>query len=261
MDGPLFQGHQASPAVDGNAVRVQTMTDMLRPLSFFSTLVFIGCSSGVEPEDSPRESPETEAEDTNGGGQEVSYASELVSLPGELRGAMVGVTWSHECPVHITELRLLRFPHWSFEGELREGELVVAVEDADVIDGAMKVAFETKFPLETARPASHFQGDDGASMAANNTSAFNCRKVTGGDSYSQHSYGNAIDINPVQNPYVRGSTVLPEAGEEHLLRDPSTPGLLVESSPIVQHFLDAGWGWGGQWSSLKDYQHLSKSGL
>lgn len=228
---------------------------------YLLSLLLVGCASEVNPEDSPADTPEIEVEDTTSDVQEPTYASEIVALPGELRGAMVGVTWSHECPVHITELRLLRFSHWSFEGDLREGELVVVAEDASVIDGAMKVAFETKFPLESARPASDFGGDDNASMAANNTSAFNCRKVTGGDSYSQHSYGNAVDINPVQNPYVRGSTVLPEAGEDFLIRDPSTPGLLVESSPIVQHFLAAGWGWGGQWSSLKDYQHLSKSGL
>ena len=233
----------------------------MSPNFFVLSLLLVGCASGSDSEEIPEEETEVGGQDTTSETQEFVYTSEVIALPSDLRESMVGVTWNHDCPVHITDLRLLRFLHWSFEEEVKEGNLVVAAEDAAVIDGAMKTAFETKFPLESARPASEFGGDDDASMAANNTSAFNCRKVTGGDSYSQHSYGNAVDINPVQNPYVRGSTVLPEAGKDFLFRDPSTPGLLVEDSPIVQHFLTAGWGWGGQWSSLKDYQHLSKSGL
>ena len=237
------------------------MGPRMHPNHFLVSLCLFGCASTTPSDDTPEEETPAVIEDTTSENEEPVYTSEVLNLPSELRDAMVGVTWNHDCPVHITELRLLRFSHWTFEDEVQEGSLVVAAEDASVIDGAMRAAFETKFPLESARPASDFGGDDDASMAANNTSAFNCRKVTGGDSYSQHSYGNAVDINPVQNPYVRGTTVLPEAGKDYLVRDPSTPGLLVEDSPIVQHFLAAGWGWGGQWSSLKDYQHLSKSGL
>ena len=210
---------------------------MMHPNHFLVSLCLFGCASTTPSDDTPEEETPAVIEDTTSENEEPVYTSEVLNLPSELRDAMVGVTWNHDCPVHITELRLLRFSHWTFEDEVQEGSLVVAAEDASVIDGAMRAAFETKFPLESARPASDFGGDDDASMAANNTSAFNCRKVTGGDSYSQHSYGNAVDINPVQNPYVQGTTVLPEAGKDYLIRDPSTPGLLVEDSPIVQHSL------------------------
>jgi hypothetical protein len=97
-------------------------------------------------------------------------------------------------------------------------------------------------------------------MAANNTSAFNCRAVTSGSSWSQHSYGNAIDINPVQNPYVSGSLVLPPAGKPYVERDPTISGLIFEPGPVTGPFLRRGWGWGGQWNSLKDYQHFSETG-
>ena len=108
-------------------------------------------------------------------------------------------------------------------------------------------------------PVSLYGGSDDESMAANNTSAFNCRAVTGGSSWSQHSYGNAIDINPVQNPYVSGSLVLPPEGEAYTDRDPSVPGLIFEPGPLTGAFLRKGWGWGGNWISLKDYQHFSEN--
>jgi len=91
-------------------------------------------------------------------------------------------------------------------------------------------------------------------MLANNTSAFNYRKVTGGKSLSMHSYGFAIDINPVQNPYFKGSIVLPEGA----IYNPVAPGTLTAASPIVKTFKRLGWGWGGEWKSLKDYQHFEK---
>ena len=230
-------------------------------MSWTRFIVALGATVGCSGEPDPTDTPVSDEEDTVVvEPEEPSYVSELLVIPDELRDAMVGVTWDHNCPVHLTDLRLLRFSHWNFEGVLVEGELVVAASASEVMDGAMKLAFEGRFPLESAKPASAFDGDDDASMAANNTSAFNCRKVTGGESYSQHSYGNAIDINPVQNPYVRGSTVLPEEGADYLIRDPNTPGLLTDGSPLTAHFLNAGWGWGGQWNSLKDYQHFSESG-
>ena len=97
-------------------------------------------------------------------------------------------------------------------------------------------------------------------MAANNTSAFNCRKKTGGKSWSEHSYGAAIDVNTIQNPYVRGARVLPPAGRPYVDRDPTVPGLIVAEGAVVKAFRDIGWKWGGHWRSLKDYQHFSASG-
>ena len=105
-----------------------------------------------------------------------------------------------------------------------------------------------------------FGGSDDASMAANNTSAFNCRKATGGTSWSEHSYGRAIDVNPVQNPYVKGSLVLPQSGSAYVDRSRTIPGMIRAGDAVVRAFAAQGWAWGGTWTSLKDYQHFSTTG-
>ena len=97
-------------------------------------------------------------------------------------------------------------------------------------------------------------------MADNNTSAFNCRKVTGGKGWSQHTYGEAIDINPLQNPYVTSRGVEPAGGKEFLNRVKRQKGMILADDPVVKLFAKYGWKWGGSWNSVKDYQHFSKSG-
>ena len=120
--------------------------------------------------------------------------------------------------------------------------------------------FNAKFAIAQMRPAHEFGGDDNKIMAANDTSAFNCRKKTGGSSYSEHSYGHAIDINTIQNPYVRGAKVLPPQGKPYVERKAGEPGLILKGDPVVTAFSEIGWKWGGNWRSLKDYQHFSATG-
>jgi poly-gamma-glutamate synthesis protein (capsule biosynthesis protein) len=117
----------------------------------------------------------------------------------------------------------------------RPGVVIVHVDHAQAIVDVFSRLFAARFPID---------------------SAFNCRQVTGGTRYSEHSYGWAIDINPVQNPYVNGSTVLPPAGRDHLDRSPA-PGRITANDAVVQAFAGIGWSWGGYWTSLKDYQHFS----
>jgi hypothetical protein len=106
-------------------------------------------------------------------------------------------------------------------------------------------------------PIDAYGGDDDASMADDNTSAFNCREVTGGAGWSQHAYGLAIDINPLENPYVRGDEVLPPAGQEYLDRDDVRPGMIIEGDDVVRAFTFRGFEWGGNFRTLKDYQHVA----
>jgi hypothetical protein len=181
-------------------------------------------------------------------------------LPSELRAKMTGVTWKEGCPVHLDDLALVEARHWNLEGTVADGQLVVAASQAEAVVGALKKLFDARFPIHQMRPAHEFGGSDDASMAANNTSAFNCRAKTGGKSWSEHSYGQAIDINTIQNPYVRGEKVLPPEGRPYVDRDPGVPGLIVADGPVVAAFAEIGWKWGGNWRSLKDYQHFSASG-
>lgn len=171
---------------------------------------------------------------------------------------MRGVSWHPGCPVPLEELRLLRVSHWDFDGQIRQGDLVAHRQVAHELLDIFSEIFQARFPVASMRPVAEFGGDDDASMAANNTSAFNCRRVTGGRGYSRHAYGMAVDINPVQNPWVKGEKIRPAAGSAHLVRDASVKGLILRESPVVAAFLKRGWNWGGRWQSLKDYHHFEK---
>lgn len=156
---------------------------------------------------------------------------------------------------------LVEVLYYSFDGKIHRGQLVIDKRLIKDIQEIFRVALENKFPITSVVPISSSRflkngkwNDDGQSMLANNTSAFNYRKVTGGKSLSRHAYGFAIDINPVQNPYIKGGIVLPP----NAVYDIRKPGTLSRDSVVVKSFIRLGWVWGGNWKSLKDYQHFEK---
>lgn len=181
-------------------------------------------------------------------------------LPAKVRRRMNGISWRPGCPVALDRLRLLRVPHWGLDGEVHRGRLVVRAKQARPMLRTLRELYADGFPIAKMRLVDAYDGDDDRSMADNNTAAFNCRRVSGTDRWSEHAYGRAIDINPVQNPYVRGDTVEPEAGRAYLDRSDVRPGMIVQPGPVVRAFGDVGWEWGGDWSSSKDYQHFSRTG-
>lgn len=168
-------------------------------------------------------------------------------------------SWRPGCPVGLSDLRLVRLTHWGFDGQARPGELVVHRDQADRILAVFAALFEARFPMEQVRLIDEFGGDDDRSMSANNTSGFNCRYVAGTRRWSQHAFGRAIDVNPVQNPYVTGGEIRPPEGAPYVRRDPTVPGLITAGDPVVAAFARAGWPWGGRWRS-PDYQHFSSTG-
>jgi len=161
------------------------------------------------------------------------------------------------CPVEPAQLRTLRVSYWDFGGRPQTGTIVVARAHAAALVGVFRRLWEARFPIRRLRPVSAYRGDDDASMAADNTSAFNCRFVSGTSRWSMHALGEAIDVNPVENPYVRGGTVSPPAGRAFLDRGSYRKGMAVEGGVLVRAFTAAGWKWGGPWG---DYQHFSTNG-
>lgn len=166
------------------------------------------------------------------------------------------MTWDEDCPVELEHLVVVDVGYWTFDGTSATGELVV---NTDIEDDALKAfsrLFDIQFPIRSIRNIDEFEGSDDASMAADNTSGFNCRyAVADGDpQWSNHAYGRAIDINPVENPFVLHGEVLPPEGESFVDRM-ERPGMLVEGGAALQAFLDAGFLWGGVWRN-PDYQHL-----
>ena len=120
--------------------------------------------------------------------------------------------------------------------------------------------YAARFPIRRLRKVDAYRGSDDASMAADNTSGFNCRFVSGTRRWSQHAYGEAIDVNPVENPYVQGARVSPPAGRKYLDRSRARPGMAVSGGLLVRAFAAVGWQWGGRWGGTPDYQHFSTTG-
>ena len=171
----------------------------------------------------------------------------------------MGSSWRPGCPVPLTDLRYLTVTYRGFDGVDHSGELVVAASVAPDIVQVFHRLYDNGFPLASLRLVDDFGGSDDQSMDADNSSAFNCRAVTGGGGFSEHSYGTAIDLNPVENPYLSGDTVLPAQGRQFLDRAPA-PGVITAGNEVVAVFASIGWTWGGTWSGPIDYQHFSASG-
>ena len=189
------------------------------------------------------------------------FGYEVSAIDAALAARMTPTSWRPGCPVPLSSLRYVRVTYMGFDGAERTGELVVNVSAVLAVIASFRTLWNDRFPIERMQLVDDFGGSDDASMAANNTSAFNCREAFGNPgSWSEHAYGRAIDINPVQNPYVGGGIVTPAAGGAYLNRGDVRPGMLVAGSVAVQAFTAVGWGWGGTWSSVKDYQHVSASG-
>jgi D-alanyl-D-alanine carboxypeptidase len=178
------------------------------------------------------------------------------------RKRMKGRSWHRGCPVGLGKLRLLEVSHWGFDGDSHRGELVVHQRVAKRIVKVMRSLYRDRFPIRRMKLIDEYGGDDHRSMDADNTSAFNCRFVSGSPGvWSQHAYGRAIDINPVENPYVTGSHVSPPAGRPYADRSRDAKGMIKGGDHIVRAFRRAGWKWGGRWSGgTRDYQHFSGNG-
>lgn len=179
-----------------------------------------------------------------------------------------GKTWHQGCPVALEDLRYLQIPYWGFDQRVHHGELIVHKSVASEVIAIFKQLYNLHYPIKQMRLASDYNGNDDLSMKANNTSAFNCRLMTGSlNKWSKHSFGKAIDINPLQNPYIakKGRVVLPKEGQnyignkrKHSPNSVASKAIILEDDPIVELFNYYGWKWGGSWRTLKDYQHFEK---
>lgn len=173
---------------------------------------------------------------------------------------MRGSSWEAGCPVPLDRLRAVRLTYVSFDGEARHGRLVLHRRWADELLGVFRRLYARDFPIRRVRLVDRYGADDRRSMRHDNTSAFNCRTVAGSDVWSQHAYGRAIDVNPVENPYVDGSHVSPRRGRDYVDRSDVRPGMIVKHDVVWRAFHRIGWEWGGTWRSAQDYQHFSSNG-
>lgn len=186
------------------------------------------------------------------------YAAKVVS-PAPAR-VIARSTWAPGCPVASTDLAWVRLAFWGFDARRHTGELLVHRDVADDVVSVFGTLYRQRFPQEQVVIVADYDPDAPPTGDGNATGAFVCRPTTGASFYSQHAYGLAIDVNTFQNPYVKGSVVLPELASSYLSRSPGRPGMVVPAGPVVAAFARIGWEWGGDWSSLRDYQHFSRNG-
>jgi hypothetical protein len=173
---------------------------------------------------------------------------------------MTGVSWRPGCPVPLRDLRLLTLSRRRFDGRVRTGRLIVHADVAREVVGVFRALYRERFPIRRMVPVDAYGGSDFRSIEADNTSAFNCRYVDGTQRWSEHAYGRAIDVNPIENPYVSGGSTSHRASEPYVDRSRRRPGMAYEGGALVRAFDAIGWGWGGRWTSVRDYQHFSASG-
>lgn len=185
-------------------------------------------------------------------------------LNDSIKKEMSGASYHQSCPAGINELRLVKVKYLGFDGNTKNGELVVHQSIANEVITIFDELYDIDYPIKQVVRIDKFKGSDFASIEADNTSAFNCRKATGGGKWSKHSYGKAIDINPIENPYIfRGGSTSHKASYKYINRNiknintPQEKAMLLPNSKAVKIFKKYGWRWGGDWR-VKDYQHFDK---
>lgn len=173
---------------------------------------------------------------------------------------MRGRSWRPEhprCPP-LAALAVVRATHVTMDGAAATGELVVAAAIARPVVTLLYRLYEVGFPLASMRLVDDHDADDDRSMAAGNSSAFNFRVVAGSEQLSQHAFGLAIDLNPVQNPMIwpGGERFVPAEAAPYLDRRALRPGMIVRPGPITAILDELGWEWGGDWKHVADLHHL-----
>ncbi|HEY7692242.1 MAG TPA: M15 family metallopeptidase [Gaiellaceae bacterium] len=189
------------------------------------------------------------------------YHARIQPIPAALRRQMTGVSWHPGCPVGLGDLRLVTLTYRGFDGRDHSGRLVANRDAASALVAAFRRLYAARFPIRRMEPVDRYGGDDYRSIEADNTSSFNCRNATGSTRWSNHAYGRAIDVNPIENPYVSGGTSSHRASGPYLDRSRRRPGTASPGGVLVEAFRSVGWGWGGSWSGgVRDYQHFSVDG-
>jgi hypothetical protein len=170
-------------------------------------------------------------------------------------------TYRAGCPVGPDQLRMLHMSYWGFDGEPHVGAMIVNATVTQSVLTVFERLYAARFPIRRMVPVDAYSGSDPASMDADNTSGFNCRNAvaSGPPHWSAHAYGQAIDVNTIENPYVQGGVASPAAGAAFVDRTEHRPGMAYYGGVLVDAFAAVGWQWGGRWSD-PDYQHFSATG-
>lgn len=185
------------------------------------------------------------------------FRASIEPIPGPV---LARSSWTDECPVTVDDLRYLTMTHRGFDGGIHTGEMIVNASAAEDVVEVFHRLFDAGFPIEQMRVTTLEEVDDPPTGDFNETGSFVCRPAVGSANWSAHAYGLAIDVNPFHNPYVKDDLVIPELASAYADRDYERVGMIFPGDVVTRAFADIGWGWGGDWNTLKDWMHFSESG-
>jgi hypothetical protein len=228
----------------------------------------VEASSSPAPVEVSPSPDQAETPPASEGEERTRFAGRISPLPTPLAAEMRGTTWKPGCPVPLSGLRLLRFNYWGFDGEVKRGPMVVNASVASDVLWVFGQLFEAQFPIKRVGLTREFKEsrlETDPHTHRSVTASFNCRPVVtpagAGDTFSQHSFGLAVDVNPLQNPYVReDGWVRNRFARPYVDRSRNLLGMIEEGDVVVLSFAAVGWAWGGNWSGGKDYMHFSFTG-
>jgi hypothetical protein len=193
------------------------------------------------------------------------YSSTVRPLPAPLKANLEGRFWQPGCPVRLSQLRLLTVSHWGFDGRPHTGQLVVNRDVAAPLRTVFRRLYQVRFPIRHMRLVDAYGPRSARPADGDVSGSFVCRKAvpspcgTGSGSWSNHAYGHAIDLNPVENPYVGCGRTHNRASGRYMDRSRLRKGMVTPA--VVRAFRSIGWGWGGDWTGrTKDYMHFSTTG-
>jgi hypothetical protein len=187
----------------------------------------------------------------------LAFHGSVQPLPPPLRAELAGRSWHRGCPVALAQLRLLTVSHWGFDGIVHSGQLVVNATVAAPLLTVFRRLYQLHFPIRRMRPVDD-SDDNSAAFACRRVAPSPCPGATRSHSWSQHAYGEAVDLNPIENPYSGCGRTRQHASIPYLDRTRLRPGMVTPR--VVAAFRSIGWGWGGEWTGVKDYMHFSSSG-
>jgi hypothetical protein len=198
----------------------------------------------------------------------VAFHASIRPLPAPLKNELVAHhDWHSGCPVPLSGLRLLTVTVWGFDGKPYRGQLVVNERFAVPLAKMFRRLYSLRFPIRDLTLAANYASQRERARHPDASGSFECRQAvpspctggTGTGSWSMHAYGEAVDLNPVENPYVGCGMSRDKTARAYMNRSNVRPGMVTPA--VVQTFASIGWGWGGSWSgSTKDYMHFSATG-
>ena len=178
-------------------------------------------------------------------------------IPDTVRSRMQGKSMKNKSKISFDQLRYLTLSYYDFDSLVQKGELVCNQSIAHDLLCVFRDLFAEQYPICSIHLVDDFDADDETSMQANNTSCFNYRTVPGSSGLSQHALGRAIDVNPLQNPYIKSSHVYPATATEYVDRTKDFPHKIDKDDLCYKVFTSYGFTWGGYWRD-RDYQHFVK---